>query len=212
MFKQWLVRCIGVAAIFTAAVSILPGCNFLSQIVDSTNGTVCGDERCEAGETQANCPEDCPDAPIGCGKGCSSDALCDDGNPCTVDHCTAGTGFCDGLMVCENPAVQCPVGQSCENGDCVSTVTSGVDGEPACGNGRCDSDETEANCPEDCSDAPIGCGKGCSSDAHCADSDSCTIDRCTQGTGFCAGMMVCTNAPMQCPAGQACSNGTCIIP
>ena len=213
MSKQRLAQSIGVAVISTAAVSILPGCNLLSQIVDSTAGTVCGDLHCDAGETEESCPQDCPDDNrIGCGQACSIDVHCDDGDPCTVDACTAGTGFCEGLTVCENPTLQCPEGQSCANGDCVSTATADVDGESVCGNGRCDPGETSTSCQEDCPDAPIGCGQGCSIDVHCDDGNSCTIDTCTHGTGFCAGLMVCTNTPMQCTAGQTCSNGICLNP
>ena len=211
--KQRLIRIIGIASFSSAAVSILSGCNTLSQVVDSTAGTVCGDARCEAGETEANCPQDCVgDNPIGCGKGCSTNAHCNDGNPCTDDRCTAGKGLCEGAMVCENPAVQCPDGQSCVSGACVATVTDDMDGEPVCGDRSCDPGETEASCPQDCPDAPIGCGKVCSTNAQCDDGDSCTIDTCTPGTGLCAGTMICTNTPVQCPEGQTCSNGACSNP
>ncbi|MBI2451751.1 hypothetical protein HYV50_01580 [Candidatus Pacearchaeota archaeon] len=56
---------------------------------------------------------------IGCGKGCAIDSHCDDYDPCTIDKCVVGTGFCTGTNVCSNTQIQCSSDQQCVNGQCV---------------------------------------------------------------------------------------------
>jgi len=77
---------------------------------------------------------------------------CDDSNPCTRDHCDAGTMFAcghepldGGRPACDAIVPPCRA-QTCEAGSCVLSNIS-----QCCGNGACEANEDIANCPADCS-------------------------------------------------------------
>jgi hypothetical protein len=101
---------------------------------------VCGDGKCEAGETEASCPADCkpPDttpAPV-CGDGkCEAgetEVSCPaDCKPPDPDACPPGLADCDGKPGCEANlqidtkncgacGVTCASGQMCMSGACKS--------------------------------------------------------------------------------------------
>src|SRR5579862_3318335 len=81
----------------------------------------CGDGFCEAGETHANCPNDCCEL---------------DGSGGCIAAC--GNGFCE---VGETHA-SCP-------SDCCEETGSGAC-VAVCGNGFCEAGEDHDNCPGDC--------------------------------------------------------------
>jgi len=102
---------------------------------------------------------------------CTSDAGCDDANPCTVEVCDGGSclhspnacddadpctvDWCDaseGGVGCVNDA-EGTDGQACDagGGDGSGACASGVCvSASVCSDGDCDFDETESSCPRDC--------------------------------------------------------------
>ena len=91
----------------------------------------CGNGKCDAGETNATCPADCPAAS------------------------TCGNGKCDAGETNANCPKDCPAASTCGNGKCDAGETNAncpKDCPPAntCGNGKCDAGETNATCPADC--------------------------------------------------------------
>jgi uncharacterized repeat protein (TIGR01451 family) len=126
---------------------------------------------------------------------CSTNADCDDGNPCTADTCNPTTGLChstplpDGTSCDDNNA--CTAGNTCQGGSC-GTPVSCNDGNP-CTTDVCNP-ATGA-----CSSTPLACDDG----------NPCTIDSCSAATGGC----VFTPAPAgsSCNDGDLCTTGdTCI--
>jgi hypothetical protein len=101
----------------------------------------CGDGTCQPPENSSSCPADCPTAPPVCG-----DAVCqppENSSSCPAD-CPV-TAVC-GNTVCEPPETptSCPA-------DCVAPPPEG----PVCGNGPCEPGETNATCATDCHLAPV---------------------------------------------------------
>jgi hypothetical protein len=108
--------------------------------------------------------------------GCSSDAQCDDGNPCTVDRCVDGT--CEHGCVCVTPGSDLGC---CGPGPlCVTTTTT--------------TSSTTTTLPP----------PPCHTDADCDDGNPCTADRCVNG--MCEHACVCldgTGAVSCCPGPAA---------
>lgn len=171
-------------ALWAMALLALAGCDLPSDVIIDPQEGVCGNRVCEEDETRVSCPADCP----------VPDPVDENNNDNTTE--------------CVNGESDCPLGEVCIDGQCASPADPNQ-GEPSCGNGQCETEETADNCPEDCTASPIGCGQGCGTDANCDDHDPCTLDSCVLGTGFCTGLMICENTPMQCPNGQTCNQGTC---
>jgi uncharacterized repeat protein (TIGR01451 family) len=124
---------------------------------------------------------------------CTTNADCDDGNPCTTDTCNALNGQCqstpapDGTSCDDHNA--CTVGNVCTNGSCGTPVVCN-DGNP-CTVDACDP-ATGA-----CTSTPVVCD----------DANPCTIDTCNA-----AGACVYTPAPSgtSCDDGDPCTTGdTC---
>lgn len=135
-------------------------------------GPVCGDSQCEDGETNANCPKDCPATSAKCGDG-----KCDSGetNASCAKDCPATTPVC-GNSKCDpgETSASCPK-------DCPSTT-------PVCGNSKCDPGETTASCPKDCPATGPVCGdKKCEGDeiemcpADCTTGPVCGNNKCESG-------------------------------
>ncbi len=95
-----------------------------------------------------------------CGGG--TPVTCEDDNPCTIDSCFANVG-CHYVP----RTGECDDGDRCTKDDqCTPTGCVGANdpfcGEPGCGDGTCNGDETCADCPADCSPLGVGvCGAAC---------------------------------------------------
>jgi exonuclease III len=170
-------------------------------IRSAAGGPVCGDESCDPGEDQCNCPDDCgtpPSTETSCTDGidndCDTYTDCDDsdcdGDPaCAEPYC--GDGTCDpGEDQCNCPddcGTPPSTETSCTDGidnDCDTDVDcddSDCFGDPACpycGDGTCDPGEDQCNCPEDCGTPPStetsctdGIDNDCDTYTDCDDSD-----------------------------------------
>lgn len=123
----------------------------------------------------------CGQVPNGCGGqlNCGPESLCDDGNECTVDYCSAA-GQCAHLAQGSN--VLCAFGLGkCQQGACCDGCWNGT---------QCIRTKTTA-----------ACGYGGNACQSCDDGNSCTEDKCSAG-GVCSNM----GKPVE---GQACTSGVC---
>lgn len=132
----------------------------------------------------ANCSDgvdnDCDRATDGADSdciACTSNAQCNDGNPCTTDRCQSGA--CVNTPVANGTA--CDDGLYCTNPD---TCTAGVCGGPArdcssaggpCMVGRCD----EAG--DRCYGVPQPDGTSCEDGLYCTTGDTCASGACIAG-------------------------------
>ena len=120
---------------------------------------------------------------------CTTDAECDDANPCTADTCVAGgcsSAVIPGCTACATDVDCTDDGNACTLEQCVA--------------GACvtTSDPT--------------CAASCTVDGDCSDGDPCTLDSCNAGT--CAAMAdstcgACT-VDADCNDGDACTTDTCV--
>ncbi len=118
--------------------------------------TTCGNGMCEAGESNATCPQDCPGSV--CGNG-----ICEAGE--SPSTCPPDCGVKCGNGICEpgETTTSCPI-------DC---------GGGTCGDGICSGTETPITCPKDCSST--GPCTGLPDGSTCTDSNPCTADTCLGG-------------------------------
>jgi sialate O-acetylesterase len=171
--------------------------------VAPSSSPVCGDETCDAGEDQCNCPDDCgtpPTTETSCDDGIDEDCDtyfdCDDidcdGDP-ACSYC--GDGTCDPDEDSCNCSADCGLPPetetTCDDGideDC-DTYTDcddiDCDGDPACpssecGNDICEEGEDCQSCPDDCDGRQTGppngrfcCGNG---EAESAEGDGSICD------------------------------------
>ncbi len=75
-------------------------------------------------------------------------------------------------------------------------------GRICCGNGYC-----KSSCSTTTIMTTTTCDPGCSTNADCADTDPCTVDRCVPAPD--CGKM-CTHTPITCNEGEHCENGQCV--
>ena len=151
-------------------------------------GSVCGD-----GVVRVDLGEDCDDGNDVSGDGCEADCgwsctdlpECDDGDPCTRDHCLEVPA---GRRCVHIPATgaTCDDGVSCTHSDrCGADATCG--GTPyECTPGLCDE---SSSCDGDggCVSVRASAGTGCEDGDPCSSPDAC------DGAGICApGPNVCT--------------------
>jgi hypothetical protein len=81
---------------------------------------------------------------------------CDDGNECTMDICVPALGcVASELAISCDDGDPCTAPDFCVQGSCTGTLLPNC-GNPVCGDGWCQGDETCATCPSDCS--PVGGG------------------------------------------------------
>lgn len=107
----------------------------------------CGDNKCNGGETQASCPEDCG-APAECGDG-----TCDASESC--NSCASDCGVCPPSS-CNNDGV-CNDGEDCLGcSDCPGQTGGKPKDRFCCGDTTCDTNVCGANA---CSATPV-CGNG----------------------------------------------------
>ncbi len=159
------------------------------------DGVFCnGPETCQSGSCVSGSPpcsaEACDEALAKCE--CSTDADCDDTNPCTDDTCVSSA--------CQfaNNAADCDDGDPCTNdacggGICVGTAIDCDDGDACtendvCAGGACSGtlidcdDGLFCNGVETC-DSALGCQTGAPVD--CDDGVACTDDTCNEATDSC---------------------------
>ena len=142
-----------------------------SECIVPSQVSVCGDQKCDPGESYATCSKDCSATGPVCG-----DLKCEPGESyatCSKD-CPAAAPVCGDF--------KCEAGENSSNCSKDCPVTG-----PVCGNGKCESGESSANCSLDC--PVVGhvcdsyCGQmgpgGCYCDAGCAKSGDC----CTYSGG-----------------------------
>ncbi|RYZ02787.1 MAG: hypothetical protein EOO73_30460 [Myxococcales bacterium] len=173
------------------------------------DGNPCTDDICG--------PKGCEHPPVEAGKSCDTDTnlcngtakcdgavckttpavVCNDGNPCTNDACTPGTGQCvytNNTANCSDGNV-CTLVDKCSGGACVGT------GEPNC-------NDNEA-CTTDTCDKTLGCQhKAVAENTLCDDGNACsTGDKCVAGKcSFVAGKDCNDNNP--CTT-DACAANVC---
>lgn len=144
-------------------------------------------------------------------EGCSSDAECDDGNPCTVDTCEAGSGTCRAQRLPDGAACGPEAGICCA-GACASVACSGAadcDDGDACTVDAC---LNAGTCAAACTSAPRACGlrDGCCAPGCTAGNDlDCPAAVC--GDGICAGKGEnCLSCPADCRCqGRGCVHACC---
>jgi len=169
---------------------------------DCGGPAVCGNGKCEAGETKTTCPTDCG-SPV-CGNG-----ICDAGETtasCSKDcapACCKSNGFtCGYASKCGTNCGTCPSGQSCTNNNC-----SGAG--PDCVETSC-AIELESCINDDGCVAILMYGvlSNCAEKAGCTDS-GCVQTNCGKPYSDCVGAPACTKL-LSCLAGckgdQACAN------
>ena len=103
---------------------------------------------------------------------CNSDGACDAAGGETCASCNEDCGPCEGQGPCSIfKKAKCALGI----GDC-----SDCEGNPGCGDGVCNSDETDENCGQDCGCAALNCESvapfGCWCDFECEDYGDCCSD------------------------------------
>ncbi len=153
------------------------------------------------------------------GKCAQGPALCDDGNPCTVDDCDAVLGCTTAPKVCKDDDActvdACDVG----TGDCKHVPESCEDGN-ACTTGSCQAGQGCVYVPLDCSDndncTSDGCSplKGClNTKLNCDDGITCTDDSCDPDSGCVhkkpSGATCCESAA-DCEDDNACTVHACV--
>src|SRR5437773_1639527 len=171
-------------------------------------------------------PSDCVITP----PNCSTDADCDDHNPCTVDTCATGTG---GVKFCENApanAGTCDMAENCTGSSASCPADSLKSAGTVCraSAGPCDTAETctgsSASCPADsfqsaatvcrASAGPCDAAENCTgSSASCpADSLQPAGTVCRASAGDCDVAETCAGSSAGCPADQFKSAGTVCRP
>jgi len=123
---------------------------------------------------------------------CTSDAECDDGNPCTDDFCDAGS--------CSNPAYDCDDDDACTTDHCQD--------------GWCISEPLVCNDNNACTIDSCNPATGCLNAAlACNDGDTCTTDSCEPALGSVytpiAGCITCRAIGQSCTANSDCCSGSC---
>ncbi len=149
--------------------------------------------------------------------------VCDDGNLCTKDSCSAQSGCifaplasgpCDDANVCTN--------QTCSAGVCKASPPKKCDDTNPCTKDSCDAIKGCANVPAQgaCNDgnkctAGDACVNGnCKPGAvkSCEDNKPCTVDACDSKTGTCThkpGNAIACNDGNACTDKDVCNQGVC---
>ncbi len=113
-------------------------------------------------------------------------APCDDGNPCTVDHCDPGTGDCI------HEPLHCSDGDICTADSCNPATGQCESLPPNCDDGNACTVDVCNRFSGECSWEPLVCDDG----------DACTADSCDAELG-------CRNEPITCDANACIASSTC---
>src|SRR6185295_2174689 len=98
---------------------------------------------------------------------------CDDGLECTTDTCNPGTG----CVHTPRSGACTDDGNTCTNDVCSGTACT----HPALGNGASCSDGAFCTTTDTCQSGTCVPGPA----RNCADTNSCTVDSCNEGTDTC---------------------------
>jgi endonuclease I len=192
---------------------------------DCDDDNPCTDDSCDPDGICVNVPnsEPCDDGDActtkdtcaggGCVGGREHD--CDDDNPCTDDSCDPDAGCVNvpNSEPCDDGDV-CTTKDICAGGSCAGGPAPDCDDDNPCTDDSCDPDAGCVNVPnsEPCDDGDActtkdACtGGGCvgGREHECDDDNPCTVDSCDRLTG-------CVSSPIECPAGQKCVEGECVL-
>ncbi len=194
------------------------GCGSDPEAADQDTGVVdtAEDTATDAADIGA---EDTADGANWTGKCAAGPGFCDDGNPCTVDHCDPLTGCFTEPMACADDD-PCTL-DACDPkaGGCTHSQNA-CDDDNVCTEGSCDAakgcvytliacDDGDACSSDGCSPA-TGCVHG---PLSCDDHITCTVDSCDTKTG-CAhvapeGAKCCENA-VDCEDDNVCTQHACV--
>jgi len=168
----------------------------------------CGNGVCDKDENCLTCPSDCISGTSGgfdCGNG-----VCEDGETCYTcpDDCNGETVEEGTDLYCcyggpTDPGV--PHSTSCEDIRCGKMVGKcSVDASPlvsyCCGDGTCDGEETEMNCPSDgCVEI---CGNGVCDIAKGESAENCALDCKCNLNGICEEGETLSACPLDCTCGN----------
>lgn len=189
---------------------------------DCDDGNPCTEDRCD--QTTSACTHSAREGSCTDLDPCTVDTVClegvcqggseldcDDGNPCTGDLCNAGLGCAhSNLFTSCDDGDRCTSGDECREGRCQGTPLPNC-GEPYCGDGRCDPNESCDDCEADCS--PLGFGRcgaacdplngGCGADALCVPTRDGRLatEILFLGNGVCGA---------RCESNADCATGACL--
>lgn len=206
-----------------AGASSCDGCDRDCTLDRCTNGSVCGEERCDDGNARigdgcdAACDvEFCGDGEVQAGIG----ETCDDGNEIDCDgcdsNCTPST-LCNNGVQCENTGEQCDLGlgvcieglhqlRPCNDDLSCATCLAG----PLTGRGCASNADCGPGGEYPCDQARCGgtCAGGARDAELCAGDGECT-GACVEASG---GGLFCTT-DRDCEPGLMCNRGrTCVLP
>ncbi len=141
--------------------------------------------------------------------------VCDDGNACTSDACSA-SGLCSNQPIagCCTADDQCGDNNACTTSACVNnqcqsqTVPGCCTGDAECADAdACTTDLCAGNV---CVHLPIpGCGEGCESNADCDDDNPCTENFCAGTECVTVDLPGCCIADSECGDTNPCTTDSC---
>jgi hypothetical protein len=158
----------------------------------TTPPNLCGNGKCDAGETSQSCPKDCPAQPANPVEACLAKSCGKSWNPCAANAACYKVAQC---IQAGGVPKQCLQGASKTVNELVSSwykcgtqqgCLSGGNTGSSCGDGVCNATagESSANCPQDCGSAL----KPCKMKSDCADAEVC----CVQAAGqYCVAIGQC---------------------
>lgn len=191
-------------------------CEGLGQDAVCDNGNPCTIDHCVANDPDGVQPDPAyycahdPDYTLCCPEPCQNDAACTSGSECRVGFCDIATGSQSGC--CLYVAAEAPCGEQCETNDdcdtgdvetesdCLDDNTCGAPYAITCEPFGCRTDQDCRNYGSQfdddnvCTD-PVCVGCTCqhvANEAHCSDTDECTVNEHCSGGECVHDDLVCT--------------------